>query len=580
MLGIERLHDRLAGALAAPGAARRPGSATETCARRRGSRQGQARRRRKRRRRASRAGNRAPWRSSACRRGRRARRPRNGDSSDASAPLRRTESRSTRPIRASGNRSRELLLDLLGAEPGVLEIWGRALAAGLRHHHRVVAVVAARAPSVARAMHGQRDAAVRALEGVAALPAEHRRRIAAPVQQHERPARAAPDDRAIAGSEVAADDDVRPLVGVLVAHVDDAHRRQRPIEDAPLQRRARVFAGHARSDTSPSTASPSRARPARLHAWRARSRRRVRDNAASLPACRTCRAPRPRRSSPSRVERREHRRPRADDEVHVAAADAVPLIVTLAVGERAVLNRHAIAERAAEQRRHRRRQRDLRHQQQHLPAGAPDRLRQAQIDLRLAAAGDAVQQRDPELARVGERAQLLERARLLRRSADGRESGTRPAMRRALERIAVVGFVAQARRVHARRAEPARPRSRRGRASSTGAAPRRRARALRAPRHAAWAGQAASPAPATSGAASASPCAPSTRSPCARLEGRRARAARARRHRHRHRIADAGQVILRHPLAQLDDAGGRNASRSSTSTMSLSVSGAPSVAAA
>ena len=44
-------------------------------------------------------------------------------------------------------------------------------------------------------------------------------------------------------------------------------------------------------------------------------------------------------------ERREHRRPRADDDVDVAAADALPLIVALAVGEPAVLNRDAIAER-------------------------------------------------------------------------------------------------------------------------------------------------------------------------------------------------------------------------------------------
>ena len=70
-------------------------------------------------------------------------------------------------------------------------------------------------------------------------------------------------------------------------------------------------------------------------------------------------------------QRREHRRSRADDDVHVAAADAVPLIVALAVRERAVLNRDAIAERAAEERGHRRRQRDLRDHQQHLTSGLP-----------------------------------------------------------------------------------------------------------------------------------------------------------------------------------------------------------------
>ena len=42
------------------------------------------------------------------------------------------------------------------------------------------------------------------------------------------------------------------------------------------------------------------------------------------------------------VERREHRRSRADNQVHGALPHAVPLIVALAVGETAVLNRHAM----------------------------------------------------------------------------------------------------------------------------------------------------------------------------------------------------------------------------------------------
>ncbi len=57
----------------------------------------------------------------------------------------------------------------------------------------------------------------------------------------------------------------------------------------------------------------------------------------------------------------------------------------------------------AEQRRDRRRQRDFRHEHQHAAAGARDGGREAQVDLGLAAAGDAVQQRDVERARVGQR---------------------------------------------------------------------------------------------------------------------------------------------------------------------------------
>jgi hypothetical protein len=59
-----------------------------------------------------------------------------------------------------------------------------------------------------------------------------------------------------------------------------------------------------------------------------------------------------------------------DDEIHIAAANPVPLIVALAVGERAVLDGNAVTEGAAEEGRHRWRQRDFRNQQQYLTAGA------------------------------------------------------------------------------------------------------------------------------------------------------------------------------------------------------------------
>jgi len=49
------------------------------------------------------------------------------------------------------------------------------------------------------------------------------------------------------------------------------------------------------------------------------------------------------------LERGEHRRARADHDVDVGAADALPLIVALAVREAAVLDRHAVAERLTEE---------------------------------------------------------------------------------------------------------------------------------------------------------------------------------------------------------------------------------------
>ena len=62
------------------------------------------------------------------------------------------------------------------------------------------------------------------------------------------------------------------------------------------------------------------------------------------------------------VERREHRRARADDDVDLAAAHAVPLVVPLAVGEAAVLDGDAVAEAGPHAAGHRRRQGDLGHQ--------------------------------------------------------------------------------------------------------------------------------------------------------------------------------------------------------------------------
>ena len=71
----------------------------------------------------------------------------------------------------------------------------------------------------------------------------------------------------------------------------------------------------------------------------------------------------------------------------------------------------AVAEARAEQRRHLRRQRDLRHEHQHAAAASPDRVSEPQVDLGLAAAGHAVQQRDVERLR-GRQRQQLARARV------------------------------------------------------------------------------------------------------------------------------------------------------------------------
>ena len=142
----------------------------------------------------------------------------------------------------------------------------------------------------------------------------------------------------------ATQDHVRPAGRVLLPHVDDRHRRQRPIEHAARQHDAARTGRSARCDSSPSTASPIPAPPARRPAARGRPRRRGRGSAGSPPACTTPSCSSSTTMRPRRSKRREDGGARADDDVHVAAADAVPLIVPLAVGQAAVLNRDALAE--------------------------------------------------------------------------------------------------------------------------------------------------------------------------------------------------------------------------------------------
>src|SRR5678815_2084202 len=116
-----------------------------------------------------------------------------------------------------------MLFDLLRPEPRVLEVWRGALAARLRDHHRVVAVVTASAPAVARAVNGQRDAAVRTLERVTALTADDRRRIPATVEQDD-DLLAAHEARLDRGGQIAADDDVRTLYRLSLIHISEPTR--------------------------------------------------------------------------------------------------------------------------------------------------------------------------------------------------------------------------------------------------------------------------------------------------------------------------------------------------------------------
>ena len=264
------------------------------------------------------------------------------------------------------------------------------------------------------------------------------------------------------------------------------------------------------------------------------------------------------------VERCKDRRAGTHHDVHVSASDAMPLIVTLAVGQRAVLNRHAFAECGTEQRRDRRSERDLRDHEQHLPAPPTDVLRQPQIDLGLAAASDAVQERGAEFARVGERDQSIEGRALLVGEHAGRVEGLTRGLtphRGAFEWIAVLGLGSD-------RHQPFRHQSVQQVRRHTALAqfterktcPRRGKDLERLPLFwgQSWWGQgwglaqglarnlvrnlALSPLEAMGG----------NRRDTAGPEGRRTGAS-TRGQSHRDRIADSSQVVLRHPRAQIDD---------------------------
>ena len=185
----------------------------------------------------------------------------NRDSSAAIAPRLRIVSRSTRATRAPGNERDDLRLDPLGAEADLLEERAGALRA--RPSAAPPSGCSSGSARARRRVHRQRDAAVRALERRAALPAEDDGREAAPVQQHDR-LLAAFEAGAERLAQRAAQDDVRPRGGELLAHVDD---RARAAIGRSSTRRSRAMSGRsgrsARCDSSRATASPSRARRAR-----------------------------------------------------------------------------------------------------------------------------------------------------------------------------------------------------------------------------------------------------------------------------------------------------------------------------
>src|SRR5438445_3005405 len=95
---------------------------------------------------------------------------------------------------------------------------------------------------------------------------------------------------------------------------------------------------------------------------------------------------------------REHGRTRADDDVGLATRSRQPGTCALAVGEARMHHFDARLEAFAETTQRLRGQADLGHEYEHLPAARHDLLDQREIDLGLAAAGDAFEQGRGEAA--------------------------------------------------------------------------------------------------------------------------------------------------------------------------------------
>ena len=229
-------------------------------------------------------------------------------------------------------------------------------------------------------------------------------------------------------AERAAQHQVGPVGRELFAHVHDRHRRERPIEHAALEHDAFV-AADARV-----VAALHRRRRRPEHDQRVRALAAHDRHVAAVVARALVLLVRPvvllvHDDQADALERREHRRPRADDDVDVAAADPLPLVVPLAVGER----------RCAARPRARRTPRGTATTIAGVSAisgtsistrrpDVADGGRQPQVDLRLAAARHAVHERHVKAPRIGQRPQARERRLPVRVSGAGRDRRPRHPM--------------------------------------------------------------------------------------------------------------------------------------------------------
>src|ERR1051326_5922721 len=310
-----------------------------------------------------------------------------------------------------GELAPEALLHLLRAEADRLQHLAAAERALRRQRPAQSAVVADE--QRAAAVHRHRHAAVAAAKVVAALAAEEIRRVAAAIDE---------DDGLLAGAEDVAqrrlqrrgedDEAFILLLRALVPQVDDIGLGQWPRLDALRHPQQYVFAARrvlARLQRRRGAAED--------HGDAAQLRAHDRE-VAGVVARRLVLLVRAVAflvddDDAEPLERDEERRARADGDVDLAAPRAPPLTAALARGEAAGQDGDAVAEALLEPRREDGRERDLRDEEQRLPAVSHDFPHDLDIDLGLAAAGHAFE--EERLERAERRAHGVDGGPLLRR---------------------------------------------------------------------------------------------------------------------------------------------------------------------
>ena len=232
------------------------------------------------------------------------------------------------------------------------------------------------------AVQHERDVAVRAAQRRPARAAVDRRCDAAPVEEQDRLA-ALRGDAAERGEQRRGE-----RVAGLAPEVDDAHRRERPDEPP--------------AEVEPLEPLPA-LRPRRRAAVdrdRALQRRALRRDGARVVARVGVLLVRlvvllVDADQPEVADRREDRRPRADDDARLAPRDPLALVAALRIGQARVQDREPVAEARREAAGCLRRQRDLRHQHDRTEPALERRRARLEVDLGLAAAGRSREQEVP-----------------------------------------------------------------------------------------------------------------------------------------------------------------------------------------